>query len=65
MTKLLQIIITTIDFIITLQKGKLDELTSIPDGIYKQFKLISTVSTTNMHLFDADDKLKKYILLPK
>jgi DNA topoisomerase-2 len=55
---------TTIDFIITLQKGKMEELTSTPDGIYKQFKLISTVSTTNMHLFDADDKLKKYNTIP-
>jgi DNA topoisomerase-2 len=56
---------TTIDFIITLQKGKLEELTATPDGIYKQFKLISTVSTTNMHLFDADDKLKKYNTIPE
>jgi DNA topoisomerase-2 len=56
---------TTIDFIITLQKGKLEELTSTPDGIYKQFKLTSTVSTTNMHLFDADDKLKKYNTIPE
>ena len=56
---------TTIDFIITLQKGKLEELSSSSDGIYKQFKLISTVSTTNMHLFDADDKLKKYNTIPE
>jgi len=56
---------TTIDFIITLQKGKLEELTATQDGIYKQFKLISTVSTTNMHLFDADDKLKKYNTIPE
>jgi DNA topoisomerase-2 len=26
----------------------------------KQLKLISSISTTNMHLFDANDKLKKY-----
>ena len=49
---------TTIDFTITLQKGKLEELGE--EGIYKQFKLISSISTTNMHLFDAEDKLKKY-----
>jgi len=49
---------TTIDFTITLQKGKLEELGE--EGIYKQFKLISSLSTTNMHLFDAQDKLKKY-----
>ena len=49
---------TTIDFTITLQKGKLEELGE--EGIYKQFKLNSSLSTTNMHLFDANDKLKKY-----
>jgi DNA topoisomerase-2 len=56
---------TSIDFTITLQKGKLEELNAITDGIYKQFKLISTVSTSNMHLFDADDKLKKYNTIPE
>ena len=49
---------TTIDFTITLQKGKLEELKE--EGVLKQFKLISSISTTNMHLFDANDKLKKY-----
>ena len=56
---------TTVDFIITLQKGKLDELeTDYFDhginGIEKLFRLTTTGSTTNMHLFDAADKLKKY-----
>ena len=56
---------TTVDFIITLQKGKLDELEATQlehgcNGIEKLFKLTTTSSTTNMHLFDADDKLKKY-----
>jgi DNA topoisomerase-2 len=56
---------TTIDFIVTLQKGKLDELEAIRlendcNGVEKQFKLCSTNTTTNMHLFDANDKLKKY-----
>jgi DNA topoisomerase-2 len=56
---------TTIDFVITLQKGKVDELESICldngcNGLEKQFKLFTTNSTTNMHLFDANDKLKKY-----
>jgi DNA topoisomerase-2 len=56
---------TTIDFIVTLQKGKLDELEAIKldndcNGLEKQFKLFSTNSTTNMHMFDANDKLKKY-----
>jgi len=57
---------TTIDFVITLQKGKLDEIMAQQstvmgcDGIHKLFKLSTTITTTNMHLFDADDKLKKY-----
>jgi DNA topoisomerase-2 len=56
---------TTVDFTITLQKGKLDELeaTQLDHGcnaLEKLFKLYTTSSTTNMHLFDADDKLKKY-----
>ena len=56
---------TSIDFTITLQKGKLEELNAVQDGVYKQFKLISTVSTSNMHLFDAEDKLKKYDTIPE
>ena len=56
---------TTIDFVITLHKGKLEELESAHldngcNGIEKQFKLYTTVGTSNMHLFDANDKLKKY-----
>jgi len=56
---------TTVDFVITLQKGKLDELeaTSLDNGcngLEKQFKLFTTGTTSNMHLFDANDKLKKY-----
>jgi DNA topoisomerase-2 len=54
---------TSIDFTITLQKGKMEELNQ--EGIYKQFKLISTISTSNMHLFDAEDKLKKYNTIPE
>ncbi len=56
---------TTVDFTITLQKGKVEELEAISydngcNGIEKLFKLATTGSTSNMHLFDADDKLKKY-----
>jgi len=56
---------TTVDFTITLQKGKVEELESTQlehgcNGLEKLFKLYTTSSTTNMHLFDADDKLKKY-----
>ena len=56
---------THVDFAITLHKGKLNELESKSfehgcNGLEKQFKLTTTNTTTNMHLFDADDKLKKY-----
>ena len=56
---------TTIDFIIYFPKGKLDELEKGKsdygcNGVEKLLKLYSTSSTSNMHLFDADDKLKKY-----
>jgi DNA topoisomerase-2 len=56
---------TTVDFVITLQKGKLAELEAVKldngcNGLEKQFKLFTTSSTSNMHLFDANDKLKKY-----
>ena len=56
---------TTVDFVVTLHKGKLSELEAIQldhgcNGLEKQFKLFTTNNTTNMHLFDAHDKLKKY-----
>lgn len=56
---------TNVDFTITLQKGKIEELEANIvehncNGIEKLFKLYTTNSTTNMHLFDAIDKLKKY-----
>jgi DNA topoisomerase-2 len=61
---------TNVDFIITFSKGKLDELESILDtnlvsnnninGVEKLLKLTTTNTTTNMNLFDAEEKLKKY-----
>ena len=47
----------TVHFVITLHKGKLDEL---QEGIEKAFKLSTTLSTNNMHLFNEEDKLVKY-----
>jgi DNA topoisomerase-2 len=54
-----------VDFTITFAKGKLEELeTSKADygcnGLEKLLKLYTTNSTSNMHLFDADDTLQKY-----
>ena len=56
---------TTVDFTIYFQKGKLAELEAGKgdhgcNGLEKLLKLYTTVSTSNMHLFDAHDKLKKY-----
>ena len=56
---------TTVDCVITFSNGKIDELESDKfdygaNGIEKMLKLYSTSSTTNMNLFNSDDKLKKY-----
>jgi DNA topoisomerase-2 len=56
---------TNVDFTITFQKGKLDELLNSKgdyecNGVEKVLKLYNTNSTTNMNLFNAHDKLKKY-----
>jgi len=47
-----------IDITVVFPKGKLAEYS--PDALEKVLKLTTTVSTTNMHLFDADLKLHKY-----
>ena len=56
---------TTIEFVITFSKGKLQELETGKgeygsNGVEKLLKLYSTSSTTNMNLFNSEDKLKKY-----
>ena len=56
---------TNVDFTITFAKGKLEELENSKgdyacNGLEKLLKLYTTNTTTNMHLFDADDKLQKY-----
>jgi len=56
---------TSVDFTITFQKGKLDELIAAKadhgcNQLEKTLKLYTTSSSTNMHLFDSHDKLKKY-----
>jgi DNA topoisomerase II len=54
----------TIDISVTFPKGKLAELEATGsediNGVEKLLKLTTTVSTTNMHMFDADRKLHKY-----
>jgi len=56
---------TTIEFVITFSKGKVEELEKASgdygcNGLEKLLKLYSTSSTTNMNLFNAEDKLTKY-----
>jgi DNA topoisomerase-2 len=56
---------TNVNFDIVFAKGKLAELESIThdyacNGVYKLLKLYTTVTTTNMHLFNAHEKLHKY-----
>jgi DNA topoisomerase-2 len=56
---------TTIEFIITFTNKKLEELESVKgehgsNGVEKLLKLYSTSTTTNMNLFNSEDKLKKY-----
>jgi DNA topoisomerase-2 len=55
---------TNVNFVITFPKGKIQELLNSSEngcnGLEKTLKLYTTSSTTNMHLFDAKDKLKKY-----
>jgi len=55
----------TVDFVVTFPKGRLNELTATVDaqgcnGLEKLLKLFTTVSTTNMHMFNAEIKLHKY-----
>jgi DNA topoisomerase-2 len=54
-----------VDFVVVFPKGKIQELESVVDangvnGLEKMLKLTTTVSTTNMHMFNADCRLKKY-----
>jgi DNA topoisomerase-2 len=56
---------TTVEFVITFGKGKLAELESGKgeygaNGLEKMLKLYTTSSTTNMNLFNSEDKLRKY-----
>jgi DNA topoisomerase-2 len=55
----------SVDIVVHFPKGKLDELMSVApvDGvnaIEKLLKLTTTVSTTNMHLFNSEFRLHKY-----
>jgi len=54
-----------VDFTVVFQKGKIQELEASTDangcnGIEKMLKLFTTISTTNMHMFNGEFKLHKY-----
>jgi DNA topoisomerase-2 len=54
-----------VDFTVVFPKGKLSELEASSDangcnGLEKLLKLFTTVSTTNMHMFNSECKLHKY-----
>jgi DNA topoisomerase-2 len=56
---------TNVDFTIVFSKGKLAELELVKldhgcNGVDKLLKLTTTHTTTNMHAFDAKDKLRKF-----
>ena len=54
-----------IDFTVVFPSGKLSELEASRDengitGVHKLLKLSTTISVTNMHLFNSDRRLNKY-----
>jgi len=56
---------TTVEFLITFARGKVAELEASKgengcNGLEKLLKLYTTSTETNMHMFDAKDKLRKY-----
>lgn len=60
---------TQMKAIVTFSPGKLRELESAKgnygcNGLEKLLKLYNVLNTTNMHLFDAQDKLQKYDKVP-
>lgn len=55
----------TVDFTLVFPKGKIQELEASVDangcnGVEKLLKLFTTISTTNMHMFNSEFKLHKY-----
>ena len=52
---------TTVGFLVQLQSAaQLAEWQSGPGGLYKRFKLLSSLSTSNMVLFDQHGRLRRY-----
>ena len=52
---------TTVGFVVQLQSAaQLSEYAAAPGGLYKRFKLLSSLSTSNMVLFDQHGRLRRY-----
>ena len=51
---------TTVSFTIIATKEKIDEFEKEKDGLHGKFKLITTISTNNMTLFDSQGKIHRY-----
>ena len=52
---------TTVGFVVQLQSAaQMAEWQSAPGGLYKRFKLVSSLSTSNMVLFDQHGRLRRY-----
>nr|CCA21933.1 predicted protein putative [Albugo laibachii Nc14]CCA24783.1 topoisomerase putative [Albugo laibachii Nc14] len=47
-------------FTISMTPEKMQEIVLSPGGIMRKFKLESSISAANMHLFDADGRIQKY-----
>lgn len=49
---------TTVDFELIMSEGNM--MAAKQEGLLKKFKLTTTISTSNMHLFDPKGVIKKY-----
>jgi len=51
---------TTVHFVLEFLEGKLAELEKSKDKLEKDLKLSTTITTSNMHLFDEEGRITKY-----
>lgn len=51
---------TTVSFTVSIPPEKLNELVNDKNGIYRKMKLESSISISNMNLFDRNSQIKKY-----
>lgn len=49
-----------VSFTIIFEPKILSDICKAPGGVVKKFKLEASISTSNMHLFDAQGRIKKY-----